>query len=187
VGETLGEAHARAFPQGPSPAEYDRWILRLFFYGVPVWVPNPPAHGAALRLHDLHHVLTGYDTGWIGEAELGAFEVGSGCGLHVGALPFDVAALGMGLAIAPLRTFRAYVRGRRAKNLFARAFDASLLERPIEEVRRDLALDEEVAPRAIDAILFALWSAAGIAFYAFPGITIPLGVLMQLAPAPRRG
>src|SRR5262245_59542408 len=150
-----------------------------------MWVPNPPAHGCALRLHDLHHVLTGYDTGWVGEAELGAFEAASGCGRHVGALPFDVAALGMGLAIAPIRTFRAFVRGRRAKNLFGRPFDETVLARPIGEVRKELSLDVATAASPIDWLLFALWSAAGIAFYAFPSITIPLGLAMQLAPAPR--
>src|SRR5262245_66270712 len=102
-----------------------------------MWVPNPPAHGCALRLHDLHHVLTGYDTGWVGEAELGAFEAASGCGRHVGALPFDVAALGMGLAIAPIRTFRAFVGGRRAKNILRRHIEATGRARPMRRVQRD--------------------------------------------------
>jgi NADPH:quinone reductase-like Zn-dependent oxidoreductase len=37
---------------------------------------------AGVKLHDIHHVLTGYDTTWRGKAEIGAWEIASGCGRH---------------------------------------------------------------------------------------------------------
>ncbi len=39
-------------------------------------------HGVvgAVRVHDVHHVVTGDGTAWIGEAEIGAWEIGSRCG-----------------------------------------------------------------------------------------------------------
>ena len=36
--------------------------------------PNGAARVRAVRLHDLHHVATGYATSWVGEAEIGAWE-----------------------------------------------------------------------------------------------------------------
>lgn len=183
---TLEEAHRRAFARGPRTDEYERWLLRIWLEGIPVWIPNPPAHGHALRAHDLHHVLTGYGLDWVGEAELGAWELAGGCGAHVAAFPFDLAALGMGLVIAPRRTWSAFVRGRRTKNLFANRLDRAVLARPIGEVRGELLLDRDAAEAsAADRALFALWSAASLAFYASMPISLGLAALALLAPPPR--
>jgi len=40
-----------------------------------IYLPNP----GYLPWHDLHHVATGYKTGLIGEAEISAYELRSGC------------------------------------------------------------------------------------------------------------
>src|SRR5690349_11954766 len=46
---------------------------------LPVPFPNTRARVRAVRYHDLHHVLTGYDTSTIGELEISAWELGAGC------------------------------------------------------------------------------------------------------------
>jgi hypothetical protein len=111
--------------------------------GIPIQVPNPPAHQRALRLHDLLHVATGYGTDHAGEAELSAWQLRRGlrgAGGYVTAIvTFNVA---LGLVFAPRRTVAA---GRETSSsggsLFAsdRPYE-SLLELTVGELRALLAL-----------------------------------------------
>jgi len=71
-----------ADPAGP-PEKWldDRWY-RLPLGGRPVRV-FPLLFGLkeSVTLHDLHHLVSGYDTSWRGEHEVAAWEIGSGgCG-----------------------------------------------------------------------------------------------------------
>lgn len=80
-------------------------------------VPNPPARQRAIAQHDVHHVLTGYGTDLVGEAEVGAWELRAGC-----TTPFlyfiNLTAALMGLLLAPRRVARAWWRGRGQSTLY---------------------------------------------------------------------
>ena len=80
--------------------------------------PNFPARKKAVLFHDVHHILTGYETHWKGEVELGAWEVATGCGYFRAAWLFDMGSLAMGLFLYPVATYRAFVRGWRNKNFY---------------------------------------------------------------------
>ncbi|HEX2090746.1 MAG TPA: hypothetical protein VHG28_00035 [Longimicrobiaceae bacterium] len=101
----------------------------------------------AVRLHDLHHVLTGYDTSWVGEAEIGAWELAGGCAHHYPAWVLNSGAFTLGLFLAPGRLFRAFVRGRHSRNLYRGEFHESLLDGKVGEMRQSLRLDRD-APLA---------------------------------------
>lgn len=125
---------------GLSLAAYtDRWV-KLKIGPVPFAFPNSAARRAAVKLHDLHHVATGYATTWTGEAEIAAWELAAGCGRYWVAWMLNVGALGVGLVIAPRRTLRAFARGRRSKTLYHRAFGDDLLAMTVGDLRRDLGL-----------------------------------------------
>ena len=116
--------------------------------------PNTAARVRAVKLHDLHHVLTEYDTTWTGESEIAAWELASGCARHCAAWVLDVQAMTIGLFIAPRRTLRAFVRGRHTGNLYRTAFSESLLDRRLGDVRRELNIAVgRFAGRAANAIL----------------------------------
>ena len=89
-----------------------------------------------MKLHDLHHIATGYATSLLGEAEISAWEFASG---GVGKYPIAVfylsAAVLMGLFIDPRAVFRAYRQGRSCRNLFRRDFTDDLLELKVGELR----------------------------------------------------
>jgi ubiquinone biosynthesis protein COQ4 len=93
-------------------------------------------------MHDLWHVLTGYDTDAAGESALLAFSAGQGLASRTIWL-----LLAASMAIAPKRegfAFQRFVlqalrRGRRAAPLFVQRYEA-LLPRPLEEVRRTLGI-----------------------------------------------
>src|SRR5688572_13294780 len=85
----------------------DRWV-KLKAGPFAIWFPNTAARKRAVKFHDLHHVLTEYQTTWTGEAEIGAWEIASNCRDHYAAWILNLAAFGLGLFIAPSAVFQAF-------------------------------------------------------------------------------
>lgn len=148
----LREARARYFEDNGFGADggYDaRWV-KLAIGPVPFAFPNTQARVRAVRYHDLHHVLTGYRTDLIGESEIGAWELASGCRGFGAAWVLNLSALGLGLLVNPARMRRAFVRGRHTRNLYGHAFDDALLDQRVGDMRAALGLDAPV-PEATPA------------------------------------
>jgi hypothetical protein len=137
---TLREARARFFAEYGFDADggYGKRWFKIHSKPIPVYLPNIPARVAAVRLHDLHHIVTGYRTDWRGEAEIGAWEVASGCGRYWAAWALNLGSLAFGLMVAPRRTWRAFLRGRRSKNLYHEHFRESLLDETVGSLRKRL-------------------------------------------------
>lgn len=142
---TLREARQRYFAEnhlGDGGYE-DKWV-RLRAFGVPIGsFPNSPQHVRSVRLHDLHHVLTGYDTSWKGEAEIGLWELASGCADHPAAWVLNFVVALIGIIIAPARSWRAVRRGRKSRNLYSGEFSESLLDRRVSDLRRELHIQPD--------------------------------------------
>jgi len=64
---------------GFSVEGYSASTFTLKLLGIPFTFPSTANRKKALPLHDFHHILTGYGTNWIGEAEIGAWELRAGC------------------------------------------------------------------------------------------------------------
>jgi hypothetical protein len=161
----LREARDRYFRENAFPADggYDaRWV-KLQAGPIPFGFPNTDMRRRAVRFHDLHHVLTGYETTWTGEAEIGAWEVASGCADHWAAWGLNLSAFALGLFFAPRRCHRAFLRGRRSRNLYRETWRESLLDDALADCRARLGLDREPGPaRARDHAAFAGWALAGL-------------------------
>jgi hypothetical protein len=142
---------------GFSEATYrDRWV-RLSLGPVPLVMWNPPARQRAIALHDLHHVATGYATTWAGEAEIGAWEIGSGCGGYSAAWFYNAFAFAFGFATHPRRTYRAFVRGRHSRSLYTiGGWRDELLALDVTELRRDLVLDRDHAATWGDRLAYVV-------------------------------
>lgn len=84
----------------------------------------------------------GYATTWTGEGEIAAWELGAGCGRYYAAWVLNLGAFAVGLVIAPRRTYRAFVRGRRSTTLYRTGVPADLARRDVAELRALLQLDE---------------------------------------------
>ena len=139
------------------------WVpLKLWKWTIKI--PNTEGRRRAVRLHDLHHIVTGYRTDLTGEAEIAAWELASGCFRWPAALVLNAFALVLGLVIAPRRVLRAWARGRQTKNLYSYDGVEALLPRTVGAVQRELGLEAPAPPmRARDvlaATLFALPPAA---------------------------
>ncbi|MGD9762791.1 MAG: hypothetical protein AB7V27_03655 [Candidatus Binatia bacterium] len=142
----------------------DRWV-RLGIGPVALYFPNAAGRKHAVKLHDLHHVLTGYPTTWTGEAEIAAFEIASGCRRFAWAWGLNIGGLVIGLAIAPRATFCAFVRGRHAGNLYRHGeLRDALLECSVRDTRHALGLDRPApAPGARDVAAFLVWALISLA------------------------
>jgi ubiquinone biosynthesis protein Coq4 len=137
------EARARYFAEnGLGDGGYgDRFVV-LRVAGVPaLLLPNTKQRVRSVRIHDVHHVLTGYATSWRGEAEIAAWELASGCRDHWAAWGLNLSAALIGLCSAPRAVWRAFRSGLRCRNLYEREWDDGILERSVGELRRELGLD----------------------------------------------
>ena len=108
----------------------------VYFFKWPIWVPNP----GYLPVHDLHHVVTGYSTGLIGEAEISAYELRGGCG-SVMIFILCVGAILLAAFVAPKRIWKAWRNSRGAQNLYRTDIPyESLLDMSIGDLRQHLGL-----------------------------------------------
>jgi hypothetical protein len=140
-----------------------RWV-KVKLGPLPLAFPNSEARVRAVRYHDLHHVATGYDTDWTGEGEIAAWEIASSCRGFLAAWWLNLSAMAIGLAIAPARIFRAFVRGRHTRNLYAERFDDALLATSVGALRKRLDLaSPPPAATAADRVAFAGWCVAAAA------------------------
>lgn len=157
-----------------------RWV-KVKLGPLPIWFPNSAGRVRAVRYHDLHHVATGYDTDLLGEGEIGAWEVASGCRGFVAAWVLNLIAMVLGSAISPARLFRAFVRGRHSRNLYGEPFDDALLASSVGALRQRLDLDgAPPTPTRADRAAFVAWYAAALCTYALVSVVVltPLALLV---------
>ena len=143
-------------------------------------LPNTPARVRSVRYHDLHHVMTGYRTDWTGEAEIAAWEIAGGCADHHAAWLLNLWAMAIGLAIAPGAVRRAFLRGRRTRNLYREPWNEAWLDARVGALRARLGLGAaSAAPPtggAASHLAFVGWSSAalGLALATLAAPVLPL-------------
>jgi len=175
---SVREARATYFAANSIPPDgrySDRWV-HLRVGPIPFAFPNTTGRRRIVAAHDLHHVLTGYETNIRGEGELAAWEIGAGCRDGTG-LRLELRVLGFALARWPRELFRAFVRGRQCGHLLGTTCDDCLLDRAVASVREELGLTRPLAaPRPSDRRAFFGWASLAAAIVWGP--LIPLGVLV---------
>lgn len=162
---TLGEAMQRHLADRGLPPDGGagrRWV-RTRIGPLPFVYPNTEGRKRLLRAHDLHHLLAGYPTSLVGEAEMGAWELGTGMRNRSG-VRLAIRILGFVLPRHPRRLQRAFVRGRHCGNLLGRPVDDALLGRTVAETRAALGLHAPVpAATPDDRRAFRIWAAKAVA------------------------
>jgi hypothetical protein len=184
---TARDEYFRVNDFGADGGYNDAWVD--FKLGpIPMPFPNTPARRRAVRFHDLHHALTGYGTDVLGEFEISAWEVGSGCAGHLAAWQLNLSGMVGGLFSIPRRTWRAFIRGRRTRNLYRMAYDDALLGRRVGEMRHQLGLDEPVGrARAADVAWFVVAAMVGLVLgLAMLVLMIPAAIVANVAALLRR-
>jgi hypothetical protein len=169
---TMGEARSRYYEIngfGPDGGDSLDWVP-LTIWKLTIKIPNTESRRRAVRIHDLHHIVTGYQTDFRGEAEIAAWELASGCLRWPAATILNLFAVGVGLLVAPRRLTRAWARGRATKNLYGFDTVEPLLPRNVAAVREELGLSGP-PPKA------RVRDAVALTAVALPPLLVLLGVL----------
>lgn len=120
---TIAQARDRFLERnGFTMESYDAPTVEIPLGPVSAWLPNTAGRKAVVRWHDLHHVVTGYGTDMIGEAEIGAWELRAGC-TTMAAYVLNSLAVLLGLVLAPRRILRAFSGARGARSLYRMDLD----------------------------------------------------------------
>jgi hypothetical protein len=136
----------------PDLGDPQRWVT-LRFGPIPLCLPNLPIRQKAMLPHDLNHVVSGYGHDLVGESEVGAWEIGGGCGRFLAAWVLAWSIIAPGVVVSPKRIVDAFVRGRHTGNLFTCDLDP-ILEQPVAQVQARLGLDRCYDPNTRDRVSF---------------------------------
>lgn len=173
---TVREALDGYFEAAGLPADggyAQKWVKlqvgRVFVFAF----PNTQSRIRAVKFHDIHHLATGYETTWTGEAEIGAWEIASGCADHTAAWILNLYAMALGLCFAPRAVYRAFVRGRHSRNCYCESYDDELLDQKIGLLRERLGLrGAEIVPRPTDRLTFVGGSMTGLMLQFVSGLPL---------------
>jgi hypothetical protein len=142
--------------------------VRVYTGCMLVPMPNIETRRRFLKYHDLHHLITGYSVGRIGEGEVSAWELGTGSAFVSPTLGLmNLIALSTGLVLERRRMWRAFCRGCTSSNLYPseRRSDVDSGRWPDIAVLRTALLD--VRPRKI-----SMWRAAEFGVYSVAAMIV---------------
>jgi len=131
---------------------------------VTVKIPNTDGRRRAVQFHDIHHIVTGYQTDLRGESEIAAWELASGCTNWPAATVLNLAGLALGVIVWPRLTARAWALGRATKNLYREPDVSAFLDREVEEVRAELGLGLAKVPVRVRDVAMMLGFLVGAPF-----------------------
>lgn len=155
VKDALGKYFSKYhFENGGYADRYFRIKLGRLF----IPVPNTKARIAAVKIHDIHHLVTGYTAFWRGEVEIGAWEIAAGCGRHYVAWMLNLGSFIVGMFLFPSALYHAFLRGRRAKSsLYYNISYDLLLTKTIGELRDYVGVDATNKNKRADYLAFIAW------------------------------
>ena len=128
---------------GFSLRDYDASTFTIGVLGLSLKFPNTESRKRVIPLHDVHHILTGFGTDWVGEAEIGAWELRAGCRSFI-AYFLNASGVVIGLFLSPRRVWRAF---RAAEGQCTLYYDPvpydQLLQMTVGEVRSRLGIADQ--------------------------------------------
>jgi hypothetical protein len=149
----------------------------------PVFIPLPNIKSRvdAVKIHDIHHLLTNYNADYRGEAEIGAWELASGCEKFTIAWLLNLGSFLIGMLFYPKPLWKAFIRGRKcATNLYHQTvYNDELLNRSLGELRKKIQIDAPGKTGAKDYLMFAMWCLAALAYHVLV-IMIVILIVWQL-------
>ena len=141
--------------------------IKLGSFYIPI--PNTKSRLAAVKFHDIHHILTEYPATWKGEVQIGAWEIASGCGPYFAAWLLNFGSLAVGLVLYPKKLFNSFMAGRRIKkNLYYHTdYNDDLLNTLVGDLREELCVTKEKENVLGDYLYFLFWVLFVLVYYFF--------------------
>lgn len=119
-----------------------------------LWIPNFRWRKAAIPVHDLHHVLTGYECNILGEIEISTWEFAAGRCPSIFAALSCLPLTGAGAIIWPRKTYAAFLRGRDSTTLYDLARRENIFARTVPELQSIVLPSAPRPPRAADRLAY---------------------------------
>ncbi|HMG14960.1 MAG TPA: hypothetical protein VK590_05915 [Saprospiraceae bacterium] len=143
------------FPNGG----YDLKWFKIKIGPVYLSFPNTKDRIAAVKLHDIHHVITGYEANIKGEAEIGAWEIGSGCGKYYVAWILNGMSFLYGIFIYPKAIYKSFLRARLVHtNLYHNTiYSDELLNKTVGELKYKIGSENYIHNKLIDYFIFIIY------------------------------
>lgn len=144
--------------------------------------PNTKARKKVLVFHDIHHIVTGYDSTWKGEVSIGTWEIATGCGKNYMAWILNLYAMAVGLFLYPKAVFNAFIRGKRTRNLYHDSLSPKeASEMQIKDIEERLLLNKSNNEPANfkEIFSFIMWSILTCSFYVI-SFSLPIIILIYL-------
>lgn len=143
-------------------------------------LPNIDARHTYLKYHDIHHLITGYSVGRIGEGEVSAWELGTGSFLSSPLLgTMNLIALSTGLVLEPKRMWIAFGRGCQSNNLYPSKTRQAIDDEKwssIAEIKNDVVeVKANKRPSVIRTFEFGVYAAISMLIHA--SIALPALIL----------
>ena len=155
-----------------------KWVTLIKLGPIPLGFPQTDGRRRAVRRHDLHHLVTGYDTDFAGEGEIAAWEIASDCSSSRAAVILNHLALALGLLLAPGRMRDAFARGCSATNLYHEEFRDDLLDQPLGRLRARLVPGDAIEVPAMTTTQRSRWLRT--VMFAVAAQLVSLGVIVGL-------
>jgi hypothetical protein len=171
---------------GFGPETYtDRWV-KLPVGPFTLYLPNVGPRRQAVPLHDVNHVITEYPTNWTGEFEISGYELGSGLGSFWFGWVIDLQGVWGGVLLRPIRTLRAFARGRRARSVYSQySLDSSLKNMRLGDLRAALGVvrKDDVSVTIADGLALLGRLLLSVVVHA-PIVLVPLAALWWWSQRP---
>jgi len=142
-----------------------KWF-RIVLGPVSFPLPNIKSRVDAVKIHDIHHLVTEYRADNKGEAEIGAWEFARGCSKFSVAWLLNLGSILIGIFICPRRLLRAFLRGRKCTTnfYFEKSYD-DLLDKTLGELRKKIEIDFPRKAKTNDFLLFFGWCFIALAYH----------------------
>lgn len=147
---------------------YSDKYFKIVFGPIAIPLPNVRSRVEAVKIHDVHHLVTQYNADYKGEAEIGAWEIAGGCGKFLAAWLLNLGSVLIGLLFYRRPLLRAFLRGRKCRtNLYDGPvkYDEELLHKTLGELRREIALDAHTNYSAADYGSFVMWCVIALTYH----------------------
>jgi hypothetical protein len=130
-------------------------------------LPNIKSRVEAVKIHDIHHLVTEYNADYKGEAEIGAWEIAGGCEKFSVAWLLNLGSFIIGMMFYPRALLKAFLRGRKcATNLYYNTvYDDALLNKTIGELRAKIRIDSPGESSFRDYLHFVLWCGIALLYH----------------------
>jgi hypothetical protein len=145
------------------------WVWFKFgFISIPL--PNLESRSQNIYLHDINHIISGYEANWKGESAIAGWEIASG-GWGNAYFPWLLTlwAMGIGVIFYPKSTFQAFQKGLSMNNaLTCRLSKQAMFSLSVDELKTKLQRQKT----KINKQSYTIWALISVLLWLIPVLLI---------------